>query len=249
MRVSVVATGIDQALLSQLQPVAVQPRAEAPRMRAPASAAHRAAPQLPVEVPLAPVINDVEIQPFAPAPIAFPEPITTRAEIEEEELLHFIPPAAEPSIVRPLRMPQIEDLPQVVQQQLRAREAAVAAATPAPETRRRSLLEKLAAFGITRREDEKPMQQTVPTPTAPLQVAQAAPPPQQPQLAPAPAPTPLRGYPAQHAQAEFGRPQPRQPAVRSAAGQLDPHGRAAPRAPVAEDDHLDIPAFLRRQPN
>jgi cell division protein FtsZ len=29
--------------------------------------------------------------------------------------------------------------------------------------------------------------------------------------------------------------------------QLDPHGRATPVARNAEDDHLEIPAFLRRQ--
>ena len=36
---------------------------------------------------------------------------------------------------------------------------------------------------------------------------------------------------------------------RQPAGALDPHGRPVPRPPVSEDDHLDIPAFLRRHPN
>ena len=33
-------------------------------------------------------------------------------------------------------------------------------------------------------------------------------------------------------------------------GQLDEHGRIAPQArPAADDDQLEIPAFLRRQAN
>jgi cell division protein FtsZ len=35
------------------------------------------------------------------------------------------------------------------------------------------------------------------------------------------------------------------PAPRQA--QLDPHGRQTPVVRSAEDDHLEIPAFLRRQ--
>jgi cell division protein FtsZ len=103
-----------------------------------------------------------------------------------------------------------------------------AADPPPPETRRRSLLEKLAAFGITRRDDE---------PAAKL-------------VAPAlPAAAPLRPHTVPPAQSEFGRGHPRQQPLRAPAGTLDPNGRPAPRPPVMEDDHLDIPAFLRRQPN
>ena len=121
-------------------------------------------------------------------------------------------------------MPQIEDLPTPIQQQWRAREGLASAPAPAaPETRRRSLLEKLAAFGITRHDDET--------------------------AAPAPAVTTLpRPTAANPGQAEIGRPQPRPQQVRSAvSGGLDPHGRPTPRPPVTEDDHLEIPAFLRRQ--
>jgi cell division protein FtsZ len=126
-------------------------------------------------------------------------------------------------------MPQIEDLPQVAQNQLRAMREAQGAA-PAPETRRRSLLEKLAAFGITRHEDE------------PAPAAASGPPP-------APV-TPLhRPYVTAPTQTDLGRPQPRQQPPRQPAGAPEPHVRPAPRPPVAEDDHLDIPAFLRRQQN
>jgi len=48
---------------------------------------------------------------------------------------------------------------------------------------------------------------------------------------------------------ELARSHPRAQQVRSAAGSLDAHGRQGPRLPITEDDQLDIPAFLRRQPN
>jgi cell division protein FtsZ len=132
-------------------------------------------------------------------------------------------------MARAIRMPQIEDLPQVAQNQLRAmRESQGAAA--APETRRKSLLEKLAAFGITRHEEEP----------APAPAAAAAPAPV----------TPLhRPHAAAPVQTDLGRPQPRQQPPRQPATAPDPHGRPVPRPPVSEDDHLDIPAFLRRQQN
>ncbi len=230
VRVSVVATGIDQATISQIEPVTVQPRVEAgPRLRAPAPAPVRAAPPAaPGEAshPV-PIINDVELQPVATVAVAFPEPIEPQREAEHETT-DFIPPAPEQPVVRAPRMPQIEDLPQVAQKQLRAmREAQGASAAP-PETRRKSLLEKLAAFGITRHDDEP----------APKPAAAALPlaAPQRPHSAPA-------------AQADFARGQPRAQSLRPAAGALDPHGRPSHRPPVTEDDHLDIPAFLRRHPN
>ena len=129
-------------------------------------------------------------------------------------------------MARAPRMPQIEDLPQVAQNQLRAMREAQNALPP-PETRRRSLLEKLAAFGITRH-DEEP---------APAQVA----------AAPVASVTPLQ-RPHVAAPAEPGHPQRRAQPARPL-GALDPSSRALPRPPVSEDDHLDIPAFLRRQQN
>ncbi len=231
VRVSVVATGIDQATISQIEPVTVQPRVEAAsRMRAPTPAAVRAAPPAaPVEAPPpVPVLNDVEIQPVATVAVAFPEPIESQREAEDETT-HFIPPAPEQPVVRAPRMPQIEDLPQVAQNQLRAMREAQGSAGAPPETRRRSLLEKLAAFGITRHDEE-------PGP-------KAAPPPQPPAAL-------QRAYSAPVAQVDFGRaPQPRPQPARAPAGALDPHGRPSHRPPVTEDDHLDIPAFLRRHPN
>jgi cell division protein FtsZ len=223
VRVSVVATGIDQATISQIEPVVVHSRPEPPpRLRTPA---YRAA-SAPAETPPA-IVNDVELQPIAASVVAFPDPIEGRGAPDDESG-EFIPPAPEQP-VRATRMPQIEDLPPLAQNQLRAAREGQTAVAHAPETRRRSLLDKLAAFGITRHEDEpapKPVAPTLP-PVAPLRPAQFAP----------------------HAQPDFGRAQPRQQPARTAAGGLDPHGRPAHKAPATEDDQLDIPAFLRRQPN
>ena len=128
-------------------------------------------------------------------------------------------------MARTPRMPQIDDLPQVAQNQLRAMREGQNA-VPAPETRRRSLLEKLAAFGITRHEEE---------------------PAAAPVAAPPPAVTPLQ-RPHAVAPVDPGRPQQRTQPARPL-GALDPNGRSLHRPPVSEDDHLDIPAFLRRQQN
>ncbi len=228
VRVSVVATGIDQASIAQIEPVIVQPRAEVPlRARATVPTPARAAAAASEVAMTPPGVNETENQ-SAAAAAAFPEPIEPRQDGEEADS-HFIPPAPEQPIVRAARMPQVEDLPQLAQNQLRAmREAQAGVAAPAPETRRRSLLEKLAAFGITR-SDEEPAAKAA----APL----------------LPAPPVLRPLAAPPAQGEIVRAQPRHHAPRAAGGALDPHGRPAPRPPVAEDDHLDIPAFLRRQPN
>jgi cell division protein FtsZ len=50
------------------------------------------------------------------------------------------------------------------------------------------------------------------------------------------------------APAEPPRAQPR-PQPARAPSAYEPNGRAIARPPVSEDDHLDIPAFLRRQQN
>jgi cell division protein FtsZ len=171
--------------------------------------------------------SEMGAQPVAGGSSAFPEPIEPRYD-REEAAQHFIPPAPEQAGVRVTRMPQVEDLPQVAQNQLRAmRDAQGAVSTPPPETRRRSLLEKLAAFGITRADEE-------PAAKAAAHLL--------------PLPPPLRPHSAPPAQSDFGRPQ-RQQAPRAPVGVLDPHGRPAARPPAPDDEHLDIPAFLRRQSN
>ena len=237
VRVSVVATGIDQATLEIHEPSASQVRIiEAQqRLRAQATARSQPAPAA-VEAPAAAqpapsmaaasVSEEVEIRPAAPKTAVYAAPAAAR--VEEPVSHDFIPPAPEQPVIRPARMPQIEDLPPVVQQQIRAHRGEQPAPVAQVETRRRSLLEKLAAFGISRHDEAPPAQ--APRPVAPS----------------LPAPAPQR--PAQTAlHAEYGRPQPRAVAPRPAQGSLDPHGRMAARPAALEEDQLEIPAFLRRQ--
>jgi cell division protein FtsZ len=171
----------------------------------------------------APLPAEVELRPAAPKPAFYVEP-PAQQTLFEEPPAEFVPPHPE-QIVRPTRMPQIEDLPPVVQRQMRIHRGEQP--TPQPETRRKSLLEKLAAFGITRQEE----------------AAEPA-----PRAAPVlPAPTPMRAAPPPQSHADYGRPQPRALAPRVAQGGLDPHGRAGVKPASLEEDQLEIPAFLRRQ--
>jgi len=126
---------------------------------------------------------------------------------------------ADARVIRQARMPQIEDFPIVAQHQLRAAHPAALAAAPA-EAKRMTLLQRLAAVGLGRRDDQDG---ALPHVTPPLAAEQA-----HPALAPE---------------------APRRPIVqqvpRAAHGQLDSQGR--PHARSIEDDQLEIPAFLRRQ--
>jgi cell division protein FtsZ len=165
VRVSVVATGIDQATIANAEPL---PRATS----RPAQQAITLQPQ-----PIAAV--------SAPEPVAAPAPVAEVREIEiepahqdlpvaalEEEVVEeFIPPAPEP-MVRGPRMPTIDELPPVVQPAVRQARGELPPAPAQPE-RRRSLLEKLAAFGITRPEDPTP-RATAPL-APPRQLAQPTP--------------------------------------------------------------------------
>jgi cell division protein FtsZ len=244
VRVSVVATGIDQEKMEVVKEPAVSQHriAEAAqRLRAQAHARLQAAPPpapAPAPQPIAEIAvepehertaslaaslpADVEIRPAAPKPAFYVEPPAQQTLFEEEPPAEFVPPQAE-QIVRPIRMPQVEDLPPVVQRQMRQQRGEPQ--VPQPETRRKSLLEKLAAFGITKQEETEP-----PAPRA----------------APAlPAPPAPRAAPPAQSHADYGRPQPRALAPRVAQGALDPHGRVGAK-PSIEEDQLEIPAFLRR---
>ncbi len=275
VRVSVVATGIDQPLgikdmtggELRIAEVAQKLRAQtaarqaeiASRSHAHAEAAAQSyeaapvaasAPQTyspqpaPVHYASAPVASDVEIVPAAPKPATYAAPAQERPPAEYHDQGPFIPPAAvQPQ--RGPRMPQIEDLPMPVQNQIRAQRG-----EPAPEpqadTKRRTLLERLASFGMSRQEETAPTRAAPPPPPAvPNQRMQPAPvqyaPPQQNHAPRAPQPN--------SAQAEYGK-RPTLPAqTRHAPAPTDHHGRAMPQARSLEDDQLEIPAFLRRQSN
>jgi cell division protein FtsZ len=240
VRVSVVATGIDQELI-EAEPAAseAQIAEAAKRLRAQASA-RAAAPAVapvvaqarvetrePAPAPQVEVFADapeVEIRPAAAKHAFVIEPAEQASLFEEPPAEEFIPPAPE-QVVKPPRMPQIEDLPPIVQQQVRISRGESPGSAQG-ETRRRSLLEKLAAFGITRHEESTP-------------AAQRA----QPALA---APAAPRQAPQPQSHAEYGRPQPRT-LPRVAQGSLDVHGRPGVKPASLEDEELEIPAFLRRQ--
>ncbi|QGY03916.1 cell division protein FtsZ [Methylobacterium mesophilicum SR1.6/6] len=269
IRVSVVATGIEPALISANSPnnpaiaeteqriaeVAERLRAEArsraaspvPSIRtealAPAPAPMPAAPQAGLDMrpeprpqthfeAAAPVTRDDVVlapaQPRAAAPFV-PAPAPHPAEPAQPlQAGPFVPPrAAAPAgtpLARAPRMPQIHELPPIAQTQIMASRAAE---EPAPESKRTSLLRRLATLGSGGRRDEAD--------GAPLPTRAAPPAAPQPQMAQPPAPR----APAP----------PAVPQYRPAQGNLDAQGRVAPQPRMMDDDQLEIPAFLRRQAN
>jgi cell division protein FtsZ len=171
--------------------------------------------------------EDVTVRPIAPKPSLFMEP--TLAEPVPEMPKAFIPPEPERPANRAPRMPRIEELPMPAQNEIRARRGETSESTP--EKHRMSLLQRLAAVGLGRRDGEtEPMPQP-----------------------------PRAGAPQVFDRTAMGRSQPRGPDPVSefakrpptpAPQGLDIHGRPAlPVQKPVDDDQLDIPAFLRRQAN
>jgi cell division protein FtsZ len=253
VRVSVVATGIDleaitadqdfdqarfaeaaERMRAQLASQSRQPQAAA----APASA-YRAPEPLPASPPqyaeperhaaAASSPHGVYIEPVAGARPTYPEPAHEPPPVMEETIAPYIPPAPEqPS--RGQRMPQIEDFPKPIQDQIRQHRGELAQQSH-PEQRRRTIFERLASFGVSRQEE------ALQTPHAHPQAPRFSHPPQ-----PAPAqPTPVHTEYAKRPSAAMLSP--------SAHATLDPHGRRAPQPRSVEEEQLEIPAFLRRQAN
>ncbi|ARN79861.1 cell division protein FtsZ [Methylocystis bryophila] len=268
IRVSVVATGIDnesfyaaqggeiearaaemaverlRAQLAQQSQKVAQERAGSPLVRAAVTPV--AAPVVSETYAAAPAHNDsygefAEEQPVSGveeeddysyevqreavvAPPAFVAPAREAAPraAREEAYDHY---AAE-SAPRPARMPTIEDFPRPGQEQLRQ---ARGEANPA-EARRRSLFDRIAAFGASRQEEAYEASLTEP----------AAPRPPRSQQPPAQQPSP--------AHAEYAKRVSAQANAAALRANADLQGRRpAPAARNVEEDHLDIPAFLRRQ--
>jgi cell division protein FtsZ len=235
VRVSVVATGIDKmpdqrdlmAAEARIADAAARLRIQS-QARKPeptqAALAYAEPPQAPPGYAPAPSATGVHLQPVVPQPApAYAEPRPAQREQERRyDAGPYIPPAPEAPVGRPQRMPQIEDLPLPVQNQIRQHHAV----GDQSEVKRRTLLERLAAFGMSRQDEPA-----------------AA--PERPQAQLGYQPQPQRSAPgAVHS--EYAKrpaappPQHRQP--------LDHHGRvAAPQQRMSEDDQLEIPAFLRRQ--
>jgi cell division protein FtsZ len=203
-------------------------------------------------LPPAGTIEDVTIRPLPPKPTLFIDPAedhAAHAAAEPPVPQAFVPPVPERAPARP-RMPRIEELPLPAQNQLRASRGD-SPERASPEKRRTSLLQRLAAVGLGRREEDEAEEAPQPAPRI------AAPIPPRPAPAPRPiesrAPAPEMRAPAPEPRAPIPDPvseyAKRPAAPRPAPQGLDHHGRAAPVHNSIDEDQLEIPAFLRRQAN
>lgn len=209
---------------------AAAPTAPRPNVERAALAAIAAAV---ADVPQAPApmqtYGDVTVRPIAQKPTLFPEPEQAPMAMQEPMTPEtFIPPQAERAPVRTPRMPRIEELPMPAQAELRQARGEVEEETP--QKTRLSLLQRLANVGLGRRDEET---------EAPIAARTAG-----PAMPPLPDRRPQKTVAQQIASTEPVSEYARRPAPQG----LDMHGRPAPVAPAPQgDDHLDIPAFLRRQ--
>jgi cell division protein FtsZ len=187
------------------------------------------APQSPVQ-PAS--YGDVTVRPIAQKPSLFPDKDATRVAAHEPAPQEtFIPQAAERPPLRAPRMPKFEDLPMPAQNEIR--QARGETEEDHPQKARMSLLQRLANVGLGRRDEE----------TEPPIAARASGPAMAP-MPPLPERKPQRSVAQQIAATDPVSEYARRPAPQG----LDVHGRSAPVAPAPQgDDHLDIPAFLRRQ--
>jgi cell division protein FtsZ len=217
-----------QQPIPQPVPVAASaPPPQAPPLRASIDQAAAAA----VAAALAPRGEEITIRPMAQKPSLFAEP-TDREPLqpvaEPAAPKVFIPPQPERPMNRSApRMPTFEELPVPGQNEFRVRRGEPTE-TEHPEKRRLTLLQRLAAVGLGRREDEA-------EPEARVEPARAPVPERAPPRAAARPPESRGPEPV----SEYGK--------RGAPQGLDIHGRATPVHAAPDDDQLDIPAFLRRQ--
>jgi cell division protein FtsZ len=222
------------------KPAAIAPAAP-PRMSADkveraalAAIAAAVAPEINTAPP-APVeqgtYGDVTVRPISqPKPSLFPETEALSFDMKDAHVPDaFIPPAAERAPVKAPRMPKFDELPLPAQNQIRQAHGDV---QEEPQKTRLSLLQRLANVGLGRRDEET---------EAPIAARAEGPP--MAQMPPLPERRPQKPMPS------FTEPVSEY-AKRPAPQGLDSHGRTAPVSqPAAGDDHLDIPAFLRRQAN
>ena len=271
IRVSVVATGIDAAAAVRVAPPVSTPvassaspenrladltarlradnlriaqrmdtaRAAAPAPRATAEQIDRAALAAIAEA-VSPMLadraapaasasyGDVSVRAVPPKPSLFPEHDDAPEPEEAAPAASFIPPSAERMPMRAPRMPQFDELPVPAQNEIRRARGETDEGHP--QKARTSLLQRLANAGLGRRNDDS---------EPPIEARASA-----PGMPPFPQRKPLRPIPP-----EFGGEPVSEYGKRPAPQGLDSHGRQAPVSGPASEDHLDIPAFLRRQAN
>ncbi|MFQ3454768.1 cell division protein FtsZ [Bradyrhizobium sp. UFLA01-814] len=229
------STGVTVAPIAA-PPAVPQGRPAVERAALAAIAAAVAPDSAPAQAPMQPAsYGDVTVRPIAQKPSLFPDHEAARAEQHEPMPPEtFIPQAAERSPVRAPRMPKFEDLPMPAQAEIR--QASGDGEVEHPQKTRLSLLQRLANVGLGRRDEE----------TEPPIAARASG-PAMPTMPPLPERKPARSVAQQISANESPVSEY---AKRPAPQGLDAHGRQAPVAPAPQgDDHLDIPAFLRRQAN
>jgi cell division protein FtsZ len=218
---------------SNAAPTAAQRASNSVERAALAAIAAAVAPEAQQQVALQPAsYGDVMVRPIAQKPTLFPDHHAERVEAHEPATPEtFIPQPAERAPVRAPRMPKFEDLPMPAQNEIRQARGEVE--EEHPQKTRMSLLQRLANVGLGRRDEE----------TEPPIAARGSGPAMAP-MPPLPERRPQRSVAQQIAANEPVSEYARRPAPQG----LDAHGRPAPVAPAPQgDDHLDIPAFLRRQ--
>jgi cell division protein FtsZ len=175
-------------------------------------------------------VDDVMIRPISPKPSLFLDPARGEPMPQETQSRTFIPPQAERIAVRAPRMPRLDELPMPAQNQIRAKRGM--ASDDHPEKRRMTLLQRLASVGLGRKDD------------APELAEEGHPMPRQ-------APPSLDRPPQRplHRPQESRGQEPVSDYAKRAPQGLDPLGRQTAVHNSAEEDQLDIPAFLRRQAN
>jgi cell division protein FtsZ len=248
IRVSVVATGIDKPAAQKapetqrarldaaraperIERIAPAAQATAPRPAAPAAVEQAATAAVAAALSQPVSIDDVTLRAVPQKPSLFIEPPVEEPVQQREVPDVFVPPQPERILQRP-RMPRIEDLPPPAQRQLRAKQGEPVELEH-PEKQRMTLLQRLAAAGLGRKVEEQAEKAEPVMPSAPPAMERL------PQRPPAPRPA----NPALENRGPVSEYAPRAPQG------LDSHGRPAPVNNSADDDQLDIPAFLRRQAN
>jgi cell division protein FtsZ len=193
--------------------------------------------------------GDVTVRPIAQKPSLFPDHDSALAQPEEQAAPPetFIPQAAERAPLRTPRMPKFEELPMPAQAEIRQARGDTRGDTRGDRVdsqvrsdvaeddhpqKRMSLLQRLANVGLGRRDDDM---------EPPVAGRSGG-----PSMPPLPDRKPQRSVAQQVTANDPVSEYARRPAPQG----LDTHGRSAPVAPAPQgDDHLDIPAFLRRQAN